>query len=216
MVIVVSSGIRRSLPSSRTRIFSVRIIAIVVVLTVARVDTASAEWFVTPFIGFKFAGDTSFVDLEQGASNTKLTIGASAGWLGPGILGVEADFGYTPRFFERSSGNLVASSQVLTLMGNVVMTVPRALTGYSLRPFVSGGGGLMHVGIDDIAQAIPVDSNVFGIDVGGGAVGDLTNRTSVRFDLRYFKSVSQAEEDNVGFGPTRLSFWRAAVGLTIR
>jgi Outer membrane protein beta-barrel domain len=191
-------------------------LAIVVTLIIAGSRTASAEWFVTPFIGFKFAGDTSFVDLEQGASNTKVTIGASAGWVGPGILGVEADFGYTPRFFERSSGSLVASSQVLTLMGNLVVTAPRALTGYSLRPFVSGGGGLMHVGIDDVAQIIQVDSNVFGIDVGGGAVGDLTHRTSVRFDLRYFKSISQAEEDNVGFGPTRLSFWRAAVGLTIR
>lgn len=195
---------------------SVRVLTIAVALSMASPASASAEWFVTPFIGFKFAGDTNFVDLEQGASNTKLTIGASAGFVGPGILGVEADLGYSPRFFERSSGSLVASSQVLTLMGNLVVTAPRTLTGYSLRPFVSGGGGLMHVGIDDVAGIIPVDSNVFAIDVGGGAVGDLTNRTSVRFDLRYFRSVSQAEEDNVGFGNTRLSFWRAAVGLTIR
>ena len=73
-----------------------------VVLTVTGARAASAEWFVTPFIGFKFAGDSNFVDLEQGASNTKLTFGACAGFVGPGILGVEADFCYAPRFFERA------------------------------------------------------------------------------------------------------------------
>ena len=36
---------------------------------------ASADWFITPFIGLKFAGDTNLVDLESGASNTKLTLG---------------------------------------------------------------------------------------------------------------------------------------------
>lgn len=180
-------------------------------------DAARADWFVTPFIGLKFAADTNFVDLEQGASNTKLTLGVSAGAVSDGIFGVEGELGYSPRFFERSSGSLIARSNVLTLMGNLIITAPRSLTGYSLRPFVSGGGGLMHVGIHDVANVLDVNSNLFGIDVGGGAVGDLTRRTSVRFDLRFFKSVSNEDQDVVGFGGrTTLSFWRAAVGLAIR
>lgn len=177
---------------------------------------ARAEWFVTPFLGVKFAGATNFVDLEQGARNAKVVFGGMAGFVGESILGVEADVAYYPRFFERSSGSLVARSNVLTLMGNLIVTAPRNWTGYSLRPFVSGGGGLMHVGIDDVANIFGVDTNLFAINVGGGAVGGLTARTSVRFDVRYFKSLTIEDVRSVGFGPTRISFWRLAVGLTVR
>jgi hypothetical protein len=193
-----------------------RLAAFVVLMLAASTAPAGAEWFITPFIGLKFAGDTNFPDLEQGASNTKMTLGASAGVVGDGLFGVETEFGYSPRFFERSSGSLIARSNVLTLMGNVIITAPRALTGYSLRPFVSGGGGLIHVGIQDVADILSVDENLFGINVGGGAVGVLTPRTSVRFDLRFFKSVSTSDAENVVVGGTGISFWRAAVGLTIR
>ncbi len=193
-----------------------RLVVLSLLLTLSKAATASAEWFITPFIGMKFGGDTNFVDLERGASNAKLTIGVTAGLVSEGMLGVEADFGYSPRFFERSSGSLVARSQVLTLMGNLILTAPSGLTGYSLRPFVSGGGGLMHVGIDDVANVFDVDSDLFGVNIGGGATGGLSARTSVRFDLRYFKSITNEDQARVGFGSTSLSFWRAAVGLTIR
>jgi hypothetical protein len=197
-------------------LYALRRVVLAAVISLGSAGPARADWFVTPFLGLKFAGDTNFVDLEQGASNTKTTLGVSAGMITDGLLGFEGELGYSPRFFERSNGSLVARSNVLTLMGNVIITAPRSLTGYSLRPFVSGGGGLMHVGIHDVANVLDVNSNLFGIDVGGGAVGDLTRRTSVRFDLRFFKSVSAEDQDMVGFGRTTLSFWRAAVGLAIR
>jgi hypothetical protein len=190
--------------------------AIALLMAVAGPAVVRAEWFVTPFIGLKFAGDTNFPDLEQGAANTKMTLGASAGVVGEGLFGVEAEFGYSPRFFERSSGSLISRSNVLTLMGNLILTAPRALTGYSLRPFISGGGGLVHIGIQDVADILSVDENLFGVNVGGGAVGVLTPRTSVRFDLRFFKSVTKGDEENVVLGGTGLSFWRASVGLVIR
>ena len=175
---------------------------------------ASADWFITPFIGLKFAGDTNLVDLESGASNTKLTLGAIVGWIDPGLLGFEADVGYSPRFFERSSGALVARSHVITVMGNFVLSVPQEITGDSLRPFVSGGAGWMRIGIDDVAGLLPVKSNLFGINVGGGATGRLTDVSSLRFELRYFKSITN-DEEAVREG-TSLSFWRAGVGLTLR
>jgi opacity protein-like surface antigen len=175
---------------------------------------ASADWFITPFIGLKFAGETNLVDLESGASNTKLTLGAIVGWIDPGLLGFEADVGYSPRFFERSSGALVARSHVITVMGNFVLSVPQEITGDSLRPFVSGGAGWMRIGIDDVAGLLPVKSNLFGINVGGGATGRLTDVSSLRFELRYFKSITN-DEEAVREG-TSLSFWRAGVGLTLR
>ena len=176
---------------------------------------AQADFFVTPFAGVKFAGNASIVELDFGASNTKFTLGGMAGVLGDGIFGVEADVAYVPRFFERSSGTLVTRSHVFTLMGNVIVAVPRTITGYSLRPFISGGAGLMQVKIDDVLDILPVNSKLFGINVGGGAMGPLTNLVDVRLELRWFRSVTSGRETPV-FPGTALSFWRAAVGLTIR
>lgn len=176
---------------------------------------AHADFFITPFAGIKFAGDARFIDLDSGASNTKFTLGGIAGVLGSGMLGVEADVAYVPRFFERSSGTLAVRSHVFTVMGNVIVAVPSTITGYSLRPFVSGGAGLMHVNIDDVLDVLPVNSNLFGINIGGGAVGPLTNVIDVRLELRWFKSVTSGNETPLLPG-SALSFWRAAVGLTIR
>jgi hypothetical protein len=138
-----------------------------------------------------------------------------AGFLGDGLFGVEADVTYVPRFFERSSGLLVARSHVFTVMGNVMLATPRSVSQYSLRPFVSGGGGLMSINIDDVVNAIPVDSNLFGVNVGGGAMGPLNNSLDVRFELRWFKSVTRGDTTPL-LPRSALSFWRAAIGLTIR
>ena len=176
---------------------------------------ARADFFFTPFAAIKFAGDAAIVDPDSGAGNAKFTLGGMVGVVSDGIFGVEADVGYVPRFFERSSGALVVRSHVLTVMGNVMVTMPRSLTGYSLRPFVSGGAGLVQVNIEDIVEALAVDSNLFGVNVGGGAVGPLSNVLDVRFELRWFKSVTSGNERPLRPGPP-LSFWRFAVGLTIR
>lgn len=179
------------------------------------VTPAHADFFFTPFAAVKFAGEATIVDLDSGAGNAKFTLGGMAGFLGDGILGVEADVAYVPRFFERSSGALVDDSHVLTVMGNVIVAMPRSVTGYSLRPFVSGGAGLLHVDIDDVLQILPVSSNLLGINAGGGAVGPLSNALEVRFDLRWFKSLTSGDQPPLRPGPP-LSFWRLAVGLTIR
>ena len=91
--------------------------------------SASAEWFLSPFIGAKFAGSTNILlDLDQGASNTRMTLGVSFLVLSDDLLGLEGEFGYSPRFFERSSGTLTARSNVTTLMGNVVVALPKSIT----------------------------------------------------------------------------------------
>jgi hypothetical protein len=176
---------------------------------------AHADFFLTPFAAIKFAGDAGVADLDRGAGNTKFALGGMAGFLGDGLFGVEADVTYVPRFFERSSGLLVARSHVFTVMGNVMLATPRSVSQYSLRPFVSGGGGLMSINIDDVVNAIPVDSNLFGVNVGGGAMGPLNNSLDVRFELRWFKSVTRGDTTPL-LPRSALSFWRAAIGLTIR
>ena len=59
------------------------------------------------------------------------------------MLGFEGDFAYAPRFFERDNlaGNIF-DSELMTVSGNVIASVPLAVTGYSLRPYAIGGIGL--------------------------------------------------------------------------
>jgi hypothetical protein len=176
---------------------------------------ARADFFVIPFAAIKFAGDATIADLDSGAGNAKFTLGGMAGVLTDGLFGVEADVAYVPRFFERSAGTLVARSHVYTVMGNVMVAVPRGVSGYSLRPFLSGGAGLMHVSINDIAGVTAINANMFGINVGGGALGPISDVLDIRFDLRWFKSVTSGGERPLRPGPA-LAFWRAAVGITIQ
>lgn len=170
---------------------------------------------ITPIVGVKFKGDTNLVDLEQGAANTKFTLGAAFTILSDELVGIEGEFGYYPRFFERTNGSgLVARSNVTTVMGNVIVAVPRRLTRDSLRPYAVAGAGLLHVGIDDLLGILKVDSNFLGVNFGAGAIGGISRRTSLRFEVRHFRNAS-TEQATVGFGTTRLNFWRASVGIAL-
>jgi hypothetical protein len=179
---------------------------------------ASADWHLTPFLGAAFGGNTTLVDLQQAAGQSRPTYGGAVTWLGPGVLGFEIDFGYTPGFFERGTEpRLVISSHVATLMPNLVIAAPLRWTGYSLRPYFSGGAGLMRTRIDDLAGIFPVSSNLLATNLGGGLVGFLTDRTGVRWDLRYFRNIRRDDEgDGISFGPAHLSYWRGSIGFIIR
>jgi hypothetical protein len=111
----------------------------------------------------------------------------------------------------------VASSYQMALMGNVVLTTPRRWNEYGLRPYVSGGLGLLRVVSDDANAVIPIRLNARGYNVGGGAVGFLSNSVGLRFDLRHFR---MAETElfglTVGELGANLSFWTFSVGVTIR
>lgn len=176
---------------------------------------AAADWLITPFIGLKFAGDTNLLIADQGAGDTKLALGGSLALLSDGLLGIEADFGYFPRFFDDDEAGLISRSSVATLMGSVIVAVPRTLTRESLRPYVIGGLGLMQANISFLSQVFEVDSNLLGLNVGGGAIGDISDRTSLRFELRYFKNIT-GDETGASFSATRLSFWRGTVGVSVR
>lgn len=178
---------------------------------------ASADWVVGPLIGFSFAGETNLVDLDFAAGDTKIVYGGTGGWIGDGLLGIEADVAYLPGFFQRDEeASLVRASRVLTLMGNVVVAVPRRWTEYSLRPYVSGGVGLMRATIEDVSNVFPVDYNLFGLNVGGGATGFVNERVGLRWELRYFKNIPDGDDDQLSFGTTRLSFWRASMAVVFR
>lgn len=178
---------------------------------------ALADYLFIPFIGGAFAGRTAFLNLEQGAGSTQVIFGGSAGWLTSGVLGVEGDFAYAPRFFERDNvGGNILSSNALTMSGSVIAAVPLGVSQYGLRPYVIGGLGLIHSAITYTGLLDPVDDNSLGLNVGAGAIGFLTPRTGVRFELRHFRTLDRDINEATGELRTRLSFWRATVGVVIR
>src|SRR5262245_27547794 len=177
--------------------------------------SARADYIFTPFIGAKFAGNTAFLNLEQSAGSSKVIFGGSAGWLSNGILGAEGDFAYSPRFFEADNTTIIAST-VATVSGSVMLATPKRISGYSLRPYLVGGLGLIHSGITYAAVFAPVDDNSLGMNLGAGAIGLLSARTGLRFELRHFRTFDREVNEASGETDAKLSFWRVTVGVLIR
>jgi hypothetical protein len=194
-----------------------RVVALAALLFVALPAKADAEWQLAPFIGWTFHTNTTLFDPAFGAEETHWNFGTSVTLLGAGPVGVEGLFVYTPGLFGGGEGSVVSASRSIALMGNVVLTTPRSWNEYGLRPFVSGG--LLHAGREDLAGALR-NHNIVGFNVGGGAVGFLTNSTGLRFDLRYFrhlKPVSVADDEIVdSFGDVELSYWTGTIGVVFR
>ena len=175
---------------------------------------ASADWLITPFVGRSLGGKTSLLSFDGGAGSQHWVFGGAGGWLGTGPLGAEVELTFVPHFFERGEGALARGSRVTTLSGNVIAALPTSVTRESLRPYAVAGLGLLHARIDE--AFFPVDRNLLGLSVGGGAIGAVGERTAIRFDLRHIRSVRGEGESVVGVQQVRLSFWRAAIGLTLR
>lgn len=177
---------------------------------------ASADLFLAPFMGIKFGGGTSIVDLELAAGQAKTTLGVSAFLLTDAILGYEAAFGYVPQYFNGDTGPLIKpGSYVIDLMGNVIVSLPPDVTAGGLRPYTTGGVGLIHAEAADILGIFQVRRTVPAFNVGVGAVGLLTNNVGVRFDVRYLRSLTNDDGSLARVG-RRISYSRATIGLVLR
>ena len=212
-----------------------KVVAACCLCLVAAPRAASAEWHFTPFIGDTFKGNTTIIDPELATGDKHATFGGTVTRLGSGIFGAEGVFEIIPGFFQGKPGrtdaagtpiqsDVVESSRVTTLMGNVVLTAPRKYTEYFLRPFVSGGFGLLRVTKIDVAPPgaqplFPVEANLAGFNIGGGAVGFFSQNTGVRFDVRYFSTLHDTERADVATSnndPIHLRYFTLSVGVVIR
>src|SRR5262245_30705364 len=180
---------------------------------------AAAEWHFTPLLGFTFGANTTIIDLEHGTGQKHPIFGGAVSLLGRGIVGAEGIFVLTPGFFQ-NNGSLVESSRVTAIMGNAVLTTPRRLTEYSLRPYVSGGFGVLRVSKEETkpTQIFSLRTNLAAFDIGGGAVGFFSQRTGVRFDFRYYSTLHDTPPlpgETLG-GDVHLRYFAASVGFVIR
>jgi hypothetical protein len=182
--------------------------------------TARADWLLSPLLGLTFKGDTTLLDHEQATSMVHWSLGGAVTVLGAGPLGVEGLVVYTPGFFQQDDPTIVeiVDSRALALMGNVVLTTPRSWNEYGLRPFVSGGIGLLYASASaaDAVNVLPVSAKLLGYNVGGGAMGFLTERTGLRFDLRYFSNLRPTDDTENAIGRVHLSYWTGNVGVVFR
>ncbi len=171
----------------------------------------------TPFVGSAFGGSTNIIVLSPSVGDKKFTFGGSVSFLSDGLLGLEAEVAHTPHFFENSRGGLVLQSRVSTVTGSLIAAMPIAITGYSLRPYLVGGVGLLHASSHGLIDINSFDSDLLALTVGGGAIGFITNKTGVRFELRNIRNLSPDDSTVTTSGrSTRLSFWRASLGIVLR
>ena len=189
--------------------------------------TSTADWHLTPLIGCTFKGSTTLIDLEGAAEMRHWNYGGAVMLLGDGPLGLEAFFLHTPGFFQREGEGLVVSfdvgsSRTDVLMGNAVLTIPRGWNRYGLRPYASGGLGLLHASSRDLLNVTPVRLNLLGMNVGAGGLGLLSDRVSLRFDLRYIRKVQGPDPEAIESPPVppglpiRLRYWTTTLGVVIK
>lgn len=202
-----------------TKTLRLCVCSVIALLSFAR--PAAADWHFTPFIGVTLGGSTTFNDPENVRTGEKfarkhLVFGASVTRLWRGPIGVEGVVAYVPGIFDRDNLSDVSGSRTIAAMGNVVVTIPRAWSEHGLRPFVSGGFGLLHVAQDNPLDLLGFRRNVLGYNAGGGAVGPLTERTGVRFEARAFSYVRSADPVGVSVDRENFSFWTATVGVVFR
>lgn len=189
----------------RMRTLLMPVFALCLLVVAPRAAQAQGSYF-TPYIGSSF--DSSFDDFDFG---TKLHYGAQLTWLGSSGIGFEVDFGYAPTFFKPGDDNffdLDSEGSVTTLMGNLVL----GGGGGGVKPYVSGGMGLMRSNIDTPSELFDFEDNGWGVNVGGGLrIG--SQRLAVKGDLRYFRQLSDLGAIN-DFDLGDFHFWRATGGVS--
>lgn len=175
------------------------------------------NWFITPFIGSNFGGNASINDLNNDFEDElerRVDFGVTLGW-NPNVVGFEIDFGWSPNFFEDTAGDRnfeFGDSNVTTLMANVLVSAPKRAT---IRPYGSGGLGLIRSRVNDIQLFDDLTANDLGMNVGAGVQGQFNDRVGLRGDIRYFRALQDNEPDNnLDLGLSDFDFWRGTVGVT--
>lgn len=193
-------------------------VSLVALASAAAPSRAAADWLFTPFVGATFGGNAEVGGTGDDFKNEferKINYGASLAWLGAGTFGFEADFGYSPNFFRAddnsSKFNLVGDGNVTTLMGNLMVAAPAG----PIRPYASGGIGLLKSKVDSAGQFLDASRNDLGYDVGGGLMA-MGGNVGIRGDVRYFRSLQSNDANSIDFSLGSFKFWRGTVGVTFK
>lgn len=199
--------------------------AVIAVACLAAPRPASADWTITPFVGWNTGGSA---DVNGGNGTTvsskfehKADYGVSVTGMGAGVIGGEIDFGYSPNFFGNTTNSdgfqFSSSSNVTTLTGNLIVGVPVGGHGAQVRPYAVGGVGLIRSNVRDAAGFFDVTTkNDFGYDLGGGVMGFLSQNVGLRGDIRYFRGFRGTTDNATGLALGNFSYWRTSIGVAFK
>jgi opacity protein-like surface antigen len=187
--------------------------------------TASADWTVTPFVGWNTGGSAD-VNGANGSTTAskfehKIDYGVSVTGMGAGVIGGEIDLGYSPNFFATNTDangfQFSNNSNVTTLTGNLIVGVPVGGHGAQVRPYAVGGVGLIRSNVQDAAGLFDVNTkNDFGFDIGAGVMGFFSQNVGLRGDVRYFRGFRGSSDNTTGLGLSNFNFWRASLGVAFK
>jgi opacity protein-like surface antigen len=168
---------------------------------------ARAEGFVSPWAGVNFSGSEGF--------EGKQAYGVNAGFMGAGIIGLEASFGWAPNFLDDPD----IDNGEFDAMANIIVGIPIGGThGAGLRPFVTGGLGAIHTSVGDVLGLDDRSNTDFGYNLGAGIMGYFATHFGVRADVRYLRTASDVNFSNGLDVLTEGSFhfWRTTFGIVIK
>jgi opacity protein-like surface antigen len=194
----------RETPTIRRR--WIHVVAVLILLGSAR--QASAQGFVSPFIGYNFGGDSGCPQITN-CKDKHVDWGLGFGVLGS-VVGFEAEFGKTSDFFGSTSNQ---STDVLTFMGNF-MLAPKI---GPIQPYVEAGIGLIRTSVENVGEN--VDENQIGWDIGGGVIAFFSRHVGLRGDVRYFHSfqlLDTSKLPNLPINETKLNFGRFSGALVLK
>jgi hypothetical protein len=169
---------------------------------------ASAQSFISPFIGYNFGGDSGCPEISDCEDKTR-NLGVSFGSIG-NVVGVEAEFSFIDNFFGETPGS---SSHVMTFMGNFMLAPKFGV----LQPYgVIGLGWIKSHAEVSLGGLLESDNNHFGWDIGGGFIGYLGEHVGLRGDVRYFHAFQDLEILGLPIADTKLDFGRIYGGVIFR
>lgn len=191
---------------------SLKTLAVTVLLGVLAPATARADGMFVPFVGVNFAGNSG-QEISDAIDSQRVDWGFSLAYMGGGVLGVEADFGYSPDFFGKTD---IGGSSVLTATGNLLVGIPiGGQTGVGVRPYALVGLGVLRSKVDAFGDLPSLDNSKLAWDFGGGLMFFFGTHVGLRGDVRYFRTFGDVDFDPFD-EPQTLEFGRASAGLILR
>jgi opacity protein-like surface antigen len=188
------------------------LVAAAAVVVLCSPAQAHADGFVSPWAAVQFGG--KITNASGNIDNGRAAVGVTAGGMGAGIVGGEVDFGYSPSFF--GTQNDFGHNTVIDLMGNIIIGVPVGGThGAGVRPFVTGGVGLLRTQIDGGSLfKVSSSNNQFGWNIGGGVMGYFNDHVGLRGEIKYLRVFSGDVVNGLDLGT--LNFTRLSIGIVLR
>ena len=185
---------------------------------------AAADWLFTPNVGGLFGGSANFGQFadRDDEIEKRMSFGGSIGFMGAGIFGAEADFSFSPNFYNDTIGPTdfkFGEGNLTTIMGNLILGAPiGGQRGPGIRPYATAGIGMIRSKLTTDTLFNDLSTNDLGYNLGGGVLAFFSDNVGLRGDLRYFRAFQDSEpgDDELDLGLGDLKFWRGNVGVTFR